>query len=65
MVGFSETSRFSYRWILKDSPVFVQLDSQRPPGVRMIRFLGAPGFRIVGFSVASRLSYGWTLDSLG
>ena len=65
MVGFSETSRFSYRWTLKGSPVFVRLDSQRPSGVCMIRLLGAPGFRIVGFSVASQLSYGWTLNSPG
>ena len=50
MVGLSKTLRYSYGWTLRGTPVFVWMDSWRPPG-----------FRMVGLSEVSRFPYGWTL----
>ena len=50
MVGHSEAPQYSYDWTFRGIPVFVWLDSQRPPGFRLDRLLEA-----------SRFSYGCTL----
>ena len=56
-----ETSRYSYGWTLRVPPLFVWLDSYRPPGFHLVRFLKVLRFRMVALLEAPRYSYGWTL----
>ena len=49
MVGLSEAHRFLYGCTLSGHPVFVRLDSNKHPGIRMVGRLETSGFRMVGF----------------
>ena len=48
MVGLLEALRFSFGWTLRDPLVFEYLDTQMPPGHRIVEIFESPGFRIVG-----------------
>ena len=41
MVGFLEAPRYSYGWTLRGPPVFVWMESWRPPGFRIVGLLEA------------------------